>query len=345
MHTNINRIGVALAEVGETNVIIRIGVDVGPQLEADALARRGLTNAGVRPATNAPAAPPAGPTMITLVNALDPSGAPAAGVTLSLLPTPAVTISDMDASGKTTISWHPKFYPTPLLIGRDLEHNQAAFLILDQMSTNVTLRLQEGFTLCGSVQDDKGAALGTASVALNIVRPGLGAFFQTVKVDEHGDFTISALLKGQDYTVTASAPGFFSSSNFLVQADQTQTARLQLLPIHIKGGDFPLEGMVVTPDGKPVAGAIVRAAGTGQPNGSATTDDSGHFVLRANEGTLHVTANVLRNHPGGVFNPRTIEAKAGETNLVVRLTALSGAGAAAPRPGAPSSTSSPPSAP
>jgi hypothetical protein len=345
MHTNINRIGVALAEVGETNAIIRIGVDGGPQIEADALARRGLTNAGVRPATNAPTAPPQGPTITTLVNTLDPSGAPAAGVTLSLLPTPAVTISDMDAIGKTTISWHPKFYPTPLLIGRDLEHNQAAFLILDQMSTNVTLRLQEGFTLCGSVQDDKGAALGTASVALNIVRPGLGAFFQSVKVDEHGDFTLRALLKGQDYTVTASGPGFFSSSNFLVQADQTQTARLQLLPIHIKGGDFPLEGMVVAPDGKPVAGAIVRAAGTGQPNGSATTDDSGHFVLRANEGTLHVTASVLRNHPGGVFNSGTIEAKAGETNLVVRLTGLSGAGAAAPRTGAPSSTNSPPSAP
>jgi protocatechuate 3,4-dioxygenase beta subunit len=345
LNTNIHRIGAALAEVGETNVVIRIGVDGGPQLEADALARRGVTNAAVRPATNAPTAAPQGPTMTTLVTALDPSGAPAAGVTLRLFPQGAVTNPDGDANGKTTISWHPKTYPTPLLVGRDLEHNQAAFLILDQMSTNVSLRLQEGFTLCGSVQDDKGAALGTATMALNIVRPGMGVSLQTVKVDQHGDFTISALPKGQDYTITASAPGFFASSNFLVQADQTQTARLQLLPIRIKGGDFPLEGRVVAPDGKPVAGAIVRAAGTGQPNGTASTDDNGHFLLRANEGLLRITASVLRNHPGGVFNPGTIEAHAGDTNLVVRLTALNSGGAAAPRAGAPSPASTPPLGP
>ncbi|MGD1086488.1 MAG: carboxypeptidase-like regulatory domain-containing protein, partial [Verrucomicrobiota bacterium] len=337
MNTNIHRIGVASALVGETNVVIRLGVDGGPQIEADALARRGITNVAVRPATNPPTAEP---TMTTSLTAFDPSGAPAAGVSFWLSFPAAVAIPNTDASGKTTISWRPKYLPTPTLVGRDLEHNRAALLTLDQMSTNVDLRLQEGFTLCGSVQDDKGVALRTATVALHIlVLSGMNSVtIQTVKVDPHGAFTFTAMPRGQPYTVTASAPGFFSSSNFLVRAAQTQTASVQLLPIQIKPGEYPLEGRVVGPDGLPVAGANVRVVGTGQPDGVATTDDDGHFVLRAGEGSLRVTAFVLRNHPGGLFNPATIEAQAGDTSLVIRLGAMTGARAAA-------STNTPPSSP
>ena len=254
MNTNIHRIGVASALVGETNVVIRLGVDGGPQIEADALARRGITNAAVRPATNPSTAQP---TMTTSLTALDPSGAPVAGVSFWLSFPAAVAIPNTDASGKTTVLWHPKYQPTPTLVGRDLERNLAALLHPGPMSTNVDLRLQDGFTLSGSVQDGKGVPLRTATVALHIlVESGMNSVtIQTVKVDSQGAFTFPAMPRGQPYTVTASAPGFFSSSNFLVRAAWTQNVQPSIAADPDQGGGLSA--------GRPrgFAGRLARGAG------------------------------------------------------------------------------------
>ena len=224
-------IGSALVEGGDTNVVFRY-----------------------RAARQAGATPP--PMVTTSGTVFDTSVAPDPGVVLWMMPPGIGTNSKSDASGKFTVSWRSFLPIGKLFTGRDLERNLATAVILEQETTNVDLHLQRAFTLSGSVQDNKGAALKDAKVGLNLSTPaGNGVFIPLQPaVDEQGAFTFAALPPGQSYIVNAVAPGFASTS-VKIGAEQTQTASLQLPPIQLQPANRPRQGQAAAPAHNPAPGS------------------------------------------------------------------------------------------
>jgi hypothetical protein len=323
-------IGRAQAMGGDTNVVIRL-----------------RNNNVVAEAANANAAAAARRTVTITGTVFDPSGAPAPGVEMSLMPRGQSQDSKSDAGGKFTVSWPPVIAwmgMTPpvieLLVGRDLEHNFAATASVDENTTNMDLHLKAGLVLSGSVQDNNGAAVNTATVRLTLTtlssRSAVGA--QPATVDEQGAFTFSALPQGRAYDLTVTAPGF-AFTNVLLAATGTQMASLKLPPIKLKPMNKRLEGWVVGPDDKPVPGAMVMVSGPGQATASARTDANGHFALMVCEGTIRVTAMVpINQNNNGQLRSTSVQAHSGDLDVVLKL----GVPAPAPRGNNPAPPSNPP---
>ena len=262
----------------------------------------------------------------------DPAGAPAPGVEVWVTPGSSVLQEvKSDAGGRFTIPWQPVSVRAgtaipaieSLLWGRDVEHNFAATVKIDEKTTNTDLHLQEGFTLSGSLLDANGAAAKTASVRILMMTPPLGAVVnrQPATVNEQGVFTISALPRGRAYRLVVTAPGF-GAPRAPLMSNETQTASLRMRPIQLKAADQRLEGKVVGPDDKPVPGAVVRAVGTIQPEDMARTDTNGHFALKVCEGQVRVMASApasLANTANGRPGTGTVQTQAGDLNVVVKL--------------------------
>lgn len=266
----------------------------------------------------------------------DPSGAPAPGVEMSVMPRSGLA-QDLksDAAGKFTLSWQPLNLgfgaaaagaaPTIeySLVGRDLEHNFAATASIGEKATNMDLHLKAGLALSGSVQDNNGAAVNTATVRLMMTTLGSSSVMggQPATVDEQGAFTFSALPQGRTYSLTVRAPGF-GSTNVPVAASEMQTASLKLPPTKLKPMNKRLEGWVVGPDDKPVPGATVMVSGAGQAAADARTDANGHFALMVCEGTVRVTAMVPNNNPNnlnGQLRASSVQAQSGDLDVVLKL--------------------------
>jgi hypothetical protein len=276
-----------------------------------------------------PANPNAVPPLTITGTVFDPSGAPAPGVDVAVTPGSGL-MQDLrsDAGGKFTVSWRPFNFGGAgrgpnvqyFLLGRDLEHNLAAMVKIDEQTQNMDLRLQAGLALSGSVQDINGAPVRTATLRLTLMTPPLSSPFnrQPAAVDEQGAFAFSALPQGQAYSLNVTAPGYGSASA-QVASNQTRTASLQLPPFKLKPADQRLEGQVLGSDDKPVPGASVQVLGQGQPSAVTRTDASGHFALKVCEGPVRVFANA----PPGVMNGQrgsaSVQAQAGDLNVVVKL--------------------------
>jgi hypothetical protein len=274
----------------------------------------------------------------------DPSGVPAPGVIVSVTPfggLPQDIVSD--AKGKFTVPWQPIRFVTPagtaaaamdnLLWGRDLEHNYVGTVKVDDKTTNVSIRLQMGITISGSVQDNNGAPVknATAEILTSALAVSSTIGRPPATVGEQGAFAISALLRGQSYTLSVSAPGF-GVGTLRIPATDTQTANLPLPAIKLKPADQRIEGQVVGPDGNPVAGATVRARGTGQPADLVRTDAGGHFAMK-------VCAGAIRLMASGPFSPG--ETQPGTGNTLVQSGDLNVVLKLAPRSTTPANRSNP----
>jgi hypothetical protein len=123
-------------------------------------------------------------------------------------------------------------------MGRDLEHNFAATVAIDEKTTDLDLHLQEGLNLSGLVQDKDGAPVKTATLRLVMMTSPMNSPFnrQPATVDEQGAFAISALPQGQTYSLIVTAPNYGSASRQLA-ASETRTASLQLPPIVLTAAD------------------------------------------------------------------------------------------------------------
>ena len=99
---------------------------------------------------------------------LDPSGAPAPGVFLSVGPSFGTNnLVQSDVDGKYTLHWTTvPFHGTvnASLFARDLEHNRAATAAMDATTSHLDLHLQPALALSGAVRDDDGKPVANASV-------------------------------------------------------------------------------------------------------------------------------------------------------------------------------------
>ena len=198
----------------------------------------------------------------------------------------------------------------------------AAIAITDeQTGRNVDIHPQGGFTLLVPAILQQRRATKTAMVRLYHDDLPISTMInrQPVTLDDYGAFIVSALPQGRGYNLNVGfAPGFGSATTQVTES-QTPTASLHSPPICFKAADKQPEGQVVGPDDKPVPGANVRVSGQGQPNDSTRTDASGHFALKVCDGMVRVMASVPPNTVNSQLGAASVQAQAGDLNVMLKL--------------------------
>jgi hypothetical protein len=249
---------------------------------------------------------------------LGADGKPASQVKVTLLPFLPVEKST-DAEGRFTLALNQFGQNNEAqrwVIARDLAHNLAAIVNLEEDATNLTLRLQPGLTLAGSITDKKGKAITNASAQVMFRTERMTTTLGVpVPVDAQGHFELKGLPLGQSYTVTASAKGFGQDKHEIESGD-TATNHFTLAPLQLPLADRRVAGRVVDAEDKPVAGAWVNGSGEHQPNLTGRSDAQGHFRFdHVCAGQINIGANTMH---GGYGN---VAAEAGDTNVTVQLGA------------------------
>jgi protocatechuate 3,4-dioxygenase beta subunit len=252
----------------------------------------------------------------------DSSGKPAVGASVVVTPTwGAIDTAETDASGDYSVNWQSqpgmrgaKYF----VIARDVGRNLAAIEPIGTNKTSVTLHLEPGLSISGTVQDAKGAPLARANINLNFMAGNMGGMvdYQPIKMNSDGTFTIPALPMGQQYHVYVTANGY-GSANKGVGKTQSRTNSIQLPPFKLKTADRQLAGQVLGTDNKPLAGAQVNINGNGQPNGNARTDENGHFKFKVCDGPIQIF--VWSQSGSGRNNSANWQARGGDTNVVVKM--------------------------
>ena len=264
------------------------------------------------------------PEVTTSGRVLDPAGAPVSGARISVLPVNGTGIEvRSDADGKYTVIWSKhkvwRILENPFIYARDPERHLTVGQAIDGMTTNLDLRLETGLTLSVKVQDANGQPIPTATGYLSASAGGLGFLLTQpeAKANDQGVIEIKDMLQGWSYGGSITAPGY-GTARILAQAEQTKTNHFEFPAVVFKPADRKVAGQVLGPDSKPIAGVNVYLSGEGQPNGRATTDDTGHFVLNTvGDGTVRLHASI--QSPGGDFEGSDIQAQSGGTNVVIRF--------------------------
>jgi hypothetical protein len=249
----------------------------------------------------------------------DPSGAPVAGVTLSVFPNWGRTGGEVktDANGRYEMPWDNQrlggMRGTPCLIARDLARNLATAQDIEEGTTKLDLRLEPGLAIAGRVEDVNAKPLTNATVQVHLMSGGMGSQFgdKPAATDAQGRFEVTALPPGRNYLLWVNAKGYGSANQNI--SGTTDTNRVELEPSVLKVANQKLAGQVLDANDKPLARVYVHMYGQGQPSGSVRTDADGYFKFdEVCEGSVQVSANA-RNAFGNA------RAEAGDTNVVIRL--------------------------
>jgi protocatechuate 3,4-dioxygenase beta subunit len=255
----------------------------------------------------------------------DSGGAAVAGALITISPSFGNgREAKTDANGRYEIGWQMMNFggnQSYSIIARSVERKLAVSHDIDETTTNVDLKLQEGLTLAVKVQDVNGKPLPTATESLAIWAGNMSMSFNQLPAwaDDQGVIEIKALPQGRRYYATVTAKGY-GSANPQAQAGDTQSTRFEFPTAVLKVADRKLAGQVLGADSKPVAGASVNVQGPGQPFSQTTTDAKGHFAFNhVCEGQVRVFAYNQNNINGGMMPQGDVRAQGGDTDVTVKL--------------------------
>ena len=160
--------------------------------------------------------------------------------------------------------------------------------------SQITLHLVAGAlcTLKGQIKNKDGKPIQGATVTLMHITGYYLNRGDQVQTDAQGQYTFPPNLGGTTYSVTAEAPGYANadSPRMIVTAGQT----VQVADLALKLANSFVGGTVVNGAGKPVANITVSVNDV--PNGTTTTDQAGHFMIRnVPEGDLNGNTNTANN--------------------------------------------------
>jgi len=302
--------GNVYAQGGDTNVVVRLGINQ------------------VVYGTN-----PVQPATKTTGIVRDPSGAPAAGVTVSLFP---VQVRPLDTqthtNGQFEFTWQGRATgeDNHWLLARDAGRNLSALQPLDQAASNLDLTLQPGLTLALQVQDTGGAPVTNATFNLSIwTEPnrGYGVSAQPLSMDAVGRYRLPGLPRGGRYNVTVSAPGR-NSDRISIEAGETATELLELRPSVLDRTDAIVAGQVLGLDGQPAAGVMLTEFSIGQIGKETTTDREGRFSFsEVGHGRLSIVTRRLNGYVDSTSYTGSAQPMGGDTQVVIHLQPLTGAAA------------------
>ena len=272
---------------------------------------------------------------------LDPAGAPAAGVELRLVRTEwdamAGAEAFSDANGKYSFQWQSpgllesdaangsRSRPPPILIVRDEPHNFAMARYLYTTNTNIDLRLSEGLSLSGRVQDTGGKPAGGFKVILTMLDGDYRFTLDHSVTDAEGRFDFKGLPQEKVYSVSVNqggpAKGYGVATGALT-AREAHTNHYTFPAFVLKKADLQLAGYVLDADHRLLPGAVVRLTGEGQPAlPSAKSDQQGHFAF---DGVCEGPVTIFARGPtpagmATLNGDRGQVVRGGETNLVLTL--------------------------
>ena len=298
--------GSVVAEGGDTNVTVRLGVNqrLG-----------GMAGAGSK----------------VTGTIVDPDGKPASKVLVSLFPD-SQGEKTTDTEGRFKLIWDPNRFGggqpiQRVVIARDLTRNLAAALDIEEGATNADLKLEPAWALAGRAVDPNGTAIPGAQALLMLKTDRMtSSLGSPTRVDAEGRFEIKGLPNGRGFSVRISAPGFGLDTPH-AEAPEGDVRRIELDPSPLLVADQPVAGVVVDADDKPVAGAYVSGSGNKQPYVNGQTDSKGRFAFK------QVCAGPLRlfaNNQRGLYGNANVEG--GDTNITIRISAARAAGVRTPPP-------------
>ena len=154
----------------------------------------------------------------------------------------------------------------------------------------IVLQKYETISVSGRVVSEAGVPIPSAGVHLvrwdRELHRGVGT--SAGMTNSMGEYTLSGLIVGDEYRVSASAGGYRDGGTemFTATADTSRLGDIVLLP----PGDFFLQGMAMDTDGKPVAGAQVMAG-----SNRAKADEDGYYRLDGLPFMVEVSMDV--HHP------------------------------------------------
>ncbi len=295
--------GNVTAEGGDTNVVLRLGENMGS----------------------------AGTSLHKLHGQVtDSNGQPAAGVSVAVLPNNGNRWVKTDTNGEYKLSWSVQ--PWQLqngvhLAARDTAHDQARTEELPEDATSLNIKLKPALAVSGQVKNSEGQVLASGQIMLWI-KSGNGYEFldnqSTVPVNAEGRFEITCLPPDASYMISASAKGYGKHQQQI--SPEYETNRIDLGAFALEVADRVIAGQVLKSDDQPAAGVNVQLNGQGQPDGYMTTDKSGRFHFQVCAGEINLFAY---SQFGGGNAQATVQA--GDTNIVLNLTSNGGFGEPARR--------------
>lgn len=249
---------------------------------------------------------------------LDAAGKPASKVSVFFFPYYNVS-RETDEAGRFTVSANPNQFSgmnnlPRILIASDSSRNLAAILDLDEdVTTNVTLRLEPGMTMAGRVTDPSGKPVTNASVNLMFHTERFGSSLgRPTHTDASGNYAIKGLPPGRRYGISVSAKGFGSANTTMNEPSETRLVETNLFQLPV--ADKRIAGVVVDEDNNPVV-AHVNGYGDNQANVNGRTDSKGRFTFNnVCAGPIQLNANPVAGGSSG-----SVSAEGGDTNIVIQL--------------------------
>lgn len=127
----------------------------------------------------------------------------------------------------------------------------------------------------GRVTGTDGKPIAGAKVSLIRWQPNVGAFVDRAKTDAAGRYSFRSAYAAFAYSAQVEAAGYGNSGSDRIQGISGKT--LTVPPLVVPRANHFVDGIVVDPHGKPVAGATVTTYDVAGK--TATTDRRGHFHL------------------------------------------------------------------
>jgi len=228
----------------------------------------------------------------------DDVGNPLAGVKIQVIPSVHGGVST-DTDGKFAMSWDSALWKwgdtRSVLVARDLAHNLAETVEVDERTDNLDLRLRPAGILTGTVLNQEGKPLPGARLLVNLLQSERGmpsGLVEQATAGANGTFEIKGIPPGRRYEITAMADGY-GTQEVDVYTSNRADDRQDLGQFRLPWANLSISGVVVDSQGQPVEGARVSIVdGSLPPRGSVQTNGDGKFVLTGvPAGSIQVTAD------------------------------------------------------
>jgi protocatechuate 3,4-dioxygenase beta subunit len=253
----------------------------------------------------------------------DEAGHPLAGVKLEVKPM-GRDETNSDASGKFEAAWDPRMWgpqgTTLVLVARDVAHNLAEAVDLDEQGGSLDVKLKPGVTVTGSVLSEGGKPLPGARIRVSLRASRWSSSLgrgELATADPEGKFVVKALPPEREYTVTAVANGY-GKRDVPVDPANIKDNHFEAGPFKLTPATLSISGIVVDPNDQPVAGASVYGYGNGQPDlGNIQTDNEGKFTIKGVcPGSIRLNVNT-RTPP---YRYANLEVEGGATDVKIVIS-------------------------